>query len=108
LARNRKFEPKVIKALLQAVCLYPLGSYVQLNDGTIAIVVRTNLEAYDKPVVKMLYDSKGHKMPTSSIDLSIVTRLHVSQAVNSERVRNLSNGSSEFRENLLELEFAKC
>ncbi|HBN78284.1 MAG TPA: hypothetical protein DD473_21220 [Planctomycetaceae bacterium] len=108
LAKNRKFEPKVIKALLQTVCLYPLGSYVQLNDGTIAVVVRSNLKAFDRPIVKMLYDSKGQKVPTTSIDLSIVTRLHVTQAMDSERVKKMSNGSSGFRENLLELEFAKC
>lgn len=46
------FDPQVVRALLQTISLFPLGSIVELSDGRVAKVVRTNGPAYDRPIVE--------------------------------------------------------
>jgi len=46
------FDPQVVRALLQTISLFPLGSIVELSDGRVAKIVRTNGPAYDRPIVE--------------------------------------------------------
>lgn len=49
-----QFDPACVRALLQVVSLVPLGSFVELNDGRVARVVRSNAGDYTRPVVEIL------------------------------------------------------
>ncbi|MFO1021208.1 MAG: HD domain-containing phosphohydrolase [Planctomycetales bacterium] len=49
--KTGRFDPVVVKALLETVSLFPIGSYVRLNDGRTGRVIRANGTAYMKPVV---------------------------------------------------------
>lgn len=42
--RGRIFDPVVVKAFIQAMGVYPVGSGVELNTGDIAVVIRQNRE----------------------------------------------------------------
>ncbi len=55
-ARRRLWQPAV-HALIQAVGLFPVGSYVRLSDGKHARVVAANPHAVDRPVVLRLADA---------------------------------------------------
>lgn len=54
------FDPKAVRGLLQAVSLFPLGSYVETHDGRIARVVRATGETYMQPIVEIWNDK--HKI----------------------------------------------
>lgn len=64
----RKFDIRIIRAFLDVMSLFPIGSVVQLNDGRRATVVRANPDLHTKPVIEILdHDDK----PTNHIiDLS--------------------------------------
>jgi hypothetical protein len=54
--------------------LFPIGSYVILSDGCVARVIRRNGDKFTQPIVKILQDCDGNKVPDNSekavIDLS--------------------------------------
>ena len=58
-SKNLMFSQKIIKAFIKKISLYPLGSYVKLNNKAVGLVIRTNEENPIKPVVKLLFDGKG-------------------------------------------------
>ncbi len=64
-----KFDRELVRALLDTVSLFPIGSEVCLANGENARVIRANPELHTKPVVELLtYDG----YPTGEIlDLSI-------------------------------------
>lgn len=52
------YEPQIIKALLCTVSLYPIGSYVFLKNGKLALVVDSNPATPMCPIVQLLTDKK--------------------------------------------------
>jgi len=66
-SKNQQFAPRIIKVFLEQVSLYPIGSYVKLNNKSIAIVIDTNDQQPLRPVVNVLYDGQGYKMKAEQI-----------------------------------------
>lgn len=61
LADRTAFPPAAVRALIQAVGLYPVGSEVVLTDGQRGFVIaRTG--AWDRPVVRICRDAGGRKL----------------------------------------------
>ncbi|MCA9018910.1 MAG: HD domain-containing protein, partial [Planctomycetaceae bacterium] len=54
-ASQGTFDSGAVRALLQSISLYPVGSVVELNQGQLATVLRTNRTKYDAPVVSVLH-----------------------------------------------------
>jgi HD-GYP domain-containing protein (c-di-GMP phosphodiesterase class II) len=48
-----KFDPDVVRGLLQTVGLFPIGSYVALSDNRVGRVVRAHREFFNRPVVEI-------------------------------------------------------
>lgn len=48
-----------MRALLNILSLFPVGSLVVLSDGSAARVIRSNGRAYTQPVVQLLQDRTG-------------------------------------------------
>jgi HD-GYP domain-containing protein (c-di-GMP phosphodiesterase class II) len=46
------YDPTVVRGLLHTISLFPIGSYCELSDARLAKVIRTNGEAYDRPIVE--------------------------------------------------------
>lgn len=53
------FDPEVVKAFVEAMSLYPVGTRVVLNNGCSGIVVESNDTAKLRPVVKLLTNEQG-------------------------------------------------
>lgn len=53
-ATHGKYDVQAVRALLQSISLYPVGSLVELNNGQRAQVIRTNRQQYGTPIVKLL------------------------------------------------------
>ena len=63
--RNKDYDPRLIKALVHVVSIFPLGSLVKLNNGSIGRVIRTNKLHSARPLIEILIDTHGNRLDTS-------------------------------------------
>ena len=56
-----QFDAELVEAFSEMRGVYPIGSVVQLKSGNIGLVVQTNLDLKDRPVVRVLQDPKRRK-----------------------------------------------
>lgn len=56
------FSPRILKVFLDEFTLYPVGSYVRLNNRSIGVVVATNPNNSFKPLIQIVVDGQGHKV----------------------------------------------
>jgi len=59
---SNKFDPKVLRAFLNAFSIYPPGTIVQLNDNSIGTVISINQDAPLRPKIKILIDKFGDRI----------------------------------------------
>ncbi|MBU1107897.1 MAG: HD-GYP domain-containing protein [Candidatus Riflebacteria bacterium] len=59
---DNHFDPKVLGAFIRKFSLYPAGSLVSLNDGTVALVLKNNPSSVIRPVIKIVTDSSGRRI----------------------------------------------
>jgi len=59
---GRHFNPDILKAFMDMMGLYPLGTMVRLTTGEIGVVVRLNPSSPERPVVKILYGEDGTEL----------------------------------------------
>ena len=57
--RNEQFDRRIIKALIDIVSVFPLGSLVQLSNGEIGRVVRVSRNFPTRPSVEIILDPQG-------------------------------------------------
>ncbi len=70
-SKERLFPPQILKVFLEEMSLYPIGSYVKLNNGAIGRVCRTNRSLPMKPVITLIFDGLGKKAETGEeIDMA--------------------------------------
>jgi hypothetical protein len=75
--REGLYDPKAIRGLLQTVGLFPIGSYVALNDDRyVGRVIRSNGARYSEPTVEVWKRSNLPASP-SIVDLSQEAELKV-------------------------------
>lgn len=55
-------DPECVDALMTNLAVYPIGSLVELNTGSIAMVMSVNKVSPSRPVVKILFDKYGQKL----------------------------------------------
>lgn len=93
--RRNRFDRTVVRAFLDAVSAFPIGSLIELKQGVRGQVVRANPGAHTRPII-VLVGPDGN--PTDSvIDLSKETHLEVVRALelaDSAGIRPKLEGSS--------------
>ncbi len=52
----RRFDPDIIKAMIQSMGIYPVGSIVLMNNSSIARVIESHHEAPLRPIIRILID----------------------------------------------------
>lgn len=52
----RRFDPDIIKAMIQSMGIYPVGSIVLMNNSAIARVIESHREAPLRPKIRILID----------------------------------------------------
>ena len=83
----RRFDPAVIMAFTKIMGIYPIGSIVRLNDGSVARVVNVHGDVPLRPVVKMLIDKDGKVLsPREGVDIDLLAekRLFIKNAIDPE------------------------
>jgi HD-GYP domain-containing protein (c-di-GMP phosphodiesterase class II) len=84
-SKAKLFEPRITKMFLDEISIYPIGSYVRLNNRNIGRVVATNKNNPMKPVVNLIFDEKGIKMdPPRMVDLRSHPVLNIEDSVSFE------------------------
>ena len=63
--RNQEYDPRLIKALIHIVSIFPLGSLVKLNNGSIGRVIQTNKLQSARPLIEILIDTQGNRLHKS-------------------------------------------
>lgn len=86
--KKGKFDPRVIRGLLQTVSLFPLGSYVELNDGRIANVLRTNPDHFGKPVITIMCDTNLLPIEPVVVSMADDDTLEISRALGPEDIED--------------------
>lgn len=66
-AKETSFPPRIIKVFLEEITLYPEGSYVRLNNGSIAEVIATRRSYPLRPDVRILFDGCGFPVSEEKI-----------------------------------------
>ena len=74
------FDPDVVRGFLHTVSLFPLGSCVELDDGRVGKVLRTNGQHYTRPVVEVWRPGCLYEAP-DIVDLSETRELSVRRAL---------------------------
>ncbi len=81
LASKRQVSPEIVRAFLAQVSLFPVGSWVELNDGRIGRVVAPNFSEYTRPVVTVFFNKNGISLRPQRVNLKLSLDLKVVAAV---------------------------
>ena len=82
--KGRRFDYEVIKAMIQSIGVYPIGSIVLMNDTSIARVVGIAPEAPLRPSIRVLIDETGNQYPDNKgklLDLREYKNIFIVKAV---------------------------
>lgn len=80
----RRFDPDVIKAFIQTMGIYPIGSIILLNNGAMARVTNVQGTAPLRPKIKILIDEFGKIFKQDEgdeIDLLVEKSLFIAKAI---------------------------
>jgi len=80
----RRFDPAVIMAFTKIMGIYPIGSIVRLNNGSIARVTRIQTDAPLRPIIQLLMDERGKVLDSEeqlTIDLLAEKTLFIKNAI---------------------------
>ena len=90
--KDKKYDSGVLKAFVRAVGLYPPGTFVLLNDSSIAQVVSNNPDAPFVPSVQIIKSSSAGDDKTGKlIDLNGEKSILIVRAINPEEDKNSVN-----------------
>jgi HD-GYP domain-containing protein (c-di-GMP phosphodiesterase class II) len=81
------FPTKILRAFLEELSLYPIGSCVKLNNNAIGRVIDTNKDQPMKPIIKLLFDGHGNAVTDERIiDLKENTVLNILGGVSDDEL----------------------
>ncbi len=85
--RNYNFDGALVTHFIRAIGVYPVGTLVQLNDLSIAIVVTVHPDERSKPIIKPILTVEGGTAEGSeTIDLCRTEKLHILRTVELEEL----------------------
>ena len=70
---RRGLDPVIVKAFVNLLGVYPVGTLVRLDTNELAVVhaANPNPEAVSRPLVRLVSDGRGHRLPDAPVaDLS--------------------------------------
>ncbi len=79
---GKHFDPKVLKAFLESMGVFPIGSIIQLNNSSIGRVVENHVEAPLRPKIELFIDEYGSKITGQEIiNLLVKRNLFIAKAI---------------------------
>ncbi len=86
---SRRFDSKILTIFIKSIGIYPIGSIVMLNDGSIGRVIANHKDAPLRPVIRIIMDTLGKKYENDSgekLDLLENKSLFISKTVNPREI----------------------
>jgi HD-GYP domain len=82
-----KFDPVILRVFLSRMSVYPIGSIVELNDGSIGIIIGSGPEKPLRPILKLIFD-KDRKRIENTVIISLLTEasLYIIRALDESEV----------------------
>ena len=81
------FHPSIVKVMIGQMALYPIGSWVKLNSGEIGKVISANKDSPARPIINILIDSEGRKLPGARpLNLALHRFSFITEAVNDSKL----------------------
>lgn len=74
--KKRMFEEGVVDEFLKMIIEYPVGDIVKTNEGEVGQVIRQNKSFMDRPVLKVIKDTKGNTI-TDEKEIDLLKSLSV-------------------------------
>jgi len=71
-AERATFPREILKALVEQLSVYPLGTTVRLTTGDVGVVVKINSRYPLRPVVKVISTDRGEETQPRELDLSLI------------------------------------
>jgi HD-GYP domain-containing protein (c-di-GMP phosphodiesterase class II) len=81
---SRCFDPNVLKAFIRTMGMYPIGSFILLNNGAIARITEVQTETPLRPKISLLIDESGKVYSQNEgkpIDLAAERNLFIVRAL---------------------------
>ncbi len=79
---GKHFDPQVLKAFLESMGIFPIGSVVQLNNSSIGRVSENHTDAPLRPKIDLLIDEFGNQIEGSeAVDLLVKKKLFIVKAI---------------------------
>lgn len=66
-----RFDPVILRVFLSKMSVYPIGSLVELNDGSVGLVIGSVPRKPLRPIIKLIFDSEKNRLS----DLLIINLL---------------------------------
>ena len=96
-AAEGRLDRSIVRTFLEAMSLFPVGSYVRLSDGTTAKVLRPNGNQYKNPIVVPLHEDGSESDVELNIsaenDLTVVEVLHPSEVPDPTKANDLTRAA---------------
>jgi len=82
-----KFDPVILRVFLSRMSVYPIGSIVELNDGSIGIIIGSVPEKPLRPIIKLIFDKDRIRIENTVI-ISLLTEasLYIIRALDESEV----------------------
>lgn len=69
---NVKFDPNLMQVFVSSFSLYPVGTFVRLNNNVIGVVVDCNDGNKLRPVVKMLFNQNSDNVSDKNVIINLL------------------------------------
>lgn len=74
------FDGKAVRGLLHAMSLFPIGSFVETDDGRVARIVRSTGETFTQPIVEF-WDTRHKRYDPDLVNLTKEDRVRIKRAI---------------------------
>ncbi|MEE9201052.1 MAG: HD domain-containing phosphohydrolase, partial [Candidatus Brocadiales bacterium] len=76
------FEPRIVKALVQALGVYPVGTVVELSSREVGKVIETPPDTPLRPIIQVFRKNNGEDVRPKILDLSQNTNIQIKKILN--------------------------
>lgn len=81
--QKERYDKKFLKAWIEQIGAYPIGSWVQLSTNEVGVVAGINKDSPLKPTVKVIFDSREKKLAEEKIiNLTQYPTLYIKNPIN--------------------------
>lgn len=81
--QKERYDKKFLKAWIEQIGTYPIGSWVQLSTNEVGVVAGINKDSPLKPTVKVIFDSREKKLAEEKIiNLTQYPTLYIKNPIN--------------------------